>query len=131
AGGWKNAAHLTQAAGFGCAARIARDDVVVLASFRDRTVEAGEFHNGVNFAGVFRAPVVFLCRTIAPPADVPAVVERGVAYGVPAVLCDGGDARAVLDAVRAAAERARGGGGPTLIEARIERAGADAGGDAD
>lgn len=132
ASGWRNAAHLTHAAGFAWGARIAKDDVVALASFRADTIAEGEFHNGVNFAGVFKAPVVFLCRSFAPtggaeePASVP--VEHGVAYGVRAVVVDAGDAHAVAAAVREAVARARAGEGPTLVEARSAK---DADGDAD
>ena len=124
ASGWRNAAHLTHAAGFAWGARIASARAVALASFREQTIDAGEFHNAINFAGVFKAPVVFLCRSWEGAAEARGDVspaERGVAYGVRSVVCDAGDAGDVVGAVSAAVERARAGEGTTLIEARARK----------
>src|SRR5262249_7747161 len=55
-------AAIPQAVGLAWAARLRRDDTVALALFGDGATSTGDFHNGVNFAGVFRAPVVFVCR---------------------------------------------------------------------
>src|SRR5262249_1306092 len=109
ASGWKNAAHLTHAVGFAGASRVQPAAEagsaygVVLASFRATMMAAGEFHNALNFAGVFRAPVVFLCRSDAAVSDAPAV-ERAVAYGIRAASCDAADVHDVVAAVRVAVE---------------------------
>ncbi|MDB4994423.1 MAG: Branched-chain alpha-keto acid dehydrogenase, component, alpha subunit protein [Myxococcaceae bacterium] len=122
AGGTSNGAHLTHAAGLAWAAKIEKkNDVVALALFDATVADTGEFHNGLNFAGVFKAPAIFVCRSTVDaraPAGTP-LVERGVAYGMRAVACDGGDVAAVLVAVRDAIAHAAGGGGPTLIDAVI------------
>jgi TPP-dependent pyruvate/acetoin dehydrogenase alpha subunit len=121
AGGTSNGAHLTHAAGLAWAAKIAKNDAVALALFDATIVDTGEFHNGVNFAGVFKAPAIFVCRTASDPqapSGAP-LVERGVAYGIRAVGCDGGDVVAVLVAVRAAIAHAAGGGGPTLLDVQV------------
>lgn len=109
------ATRLPHAAGLAWAAR--KDGVVALCELGDGAVSDGDFHTGVNFAGVLRAPVVYLVRS---EAEQP-VASRGEGYGVPAVTVDGRDVVAVRDAVRDAASRARAGGGPTLVEARVKR----------
>ena len=124
AGGTSNGAHLTHAAGLAWAAKIEKNDVVALALFDATIADTGEFHNGLNFAGVFKAPAIFVCRSTmhgehaGAPAGTP-LIERGVAYGIRAVACDGGDVAAVLVAVRDAMAHAAAGGGPTLIDAVI------------
>lgn len=111
------AARLPHATGLAWAGR--NDGVVALCELGDGAVSDADFHVGLNFAAVMAAPVVFLVRTEDGPA--PSVWERGEGYGVPAVSIDGSDVLEVRDAVRDAAERARTGGGPTLIEARVRR----------
>jgi 2-oxoisovalerate dehydrogenase E1 component alpha subunit len=130
--------QLTQAVGFAWAARIRRDDVVVLAQFGEATTSSGDFHNAMNFAGVFRAPVVFFCRTRFAIPDggndawaggsdtdkqtaLDAIAEKAVAYGIEGVRCDGNDALAVYRATRDAVLRAQSGLGPTLVEAITHR----------
>jgi len=105
-------AHLPQAVGAAWAARIEKDDVATLALFGAEVVEGGDFHNALNFAGVFKTPVVFVCR--AKPAA--RIVDRAVAYGLASARVDGGDALAVLTVVEAALARAIRGKGPTLVE---------------
>jgi len=129
-----NGAHLTHAAGLAWGARIRRDDVVALALFDDRAVLAGEFHHGVNFAGVFKVPAVFVCAERADGEDGEGVDldAKGLAYGVPTARCDGADLLSVIRAVRDAVARAAAGEGPTMIAARVapragERAPAPAG----
>jgi len=115
--------QLTHAVGLAWAARIRRDDVVALAHFGERATSSGPFHNAMNFAGVFETPVVFLCRNTGWP-EAPeqetlteTFAEKGIAYGVPGVRCDGNDPLAVLRVVKHAIARAARGEGATLVEA--------------
>ncbi len=114
---------IARARGVAWGARLKKDDVAALVSFGEREVSSGEFHNALNFAGVFRAPVVLFCRNSGWAADRVAmsVESMGVAYGVPGVRCDGNDLFAVLRVTREAIARASLGEGPTLIEALISR----------
>jgi 2-oxoisovalerate dehydrogenase E1 component alpha subunit len=117
--------QITQATGFAWAAKIRREDLTCLVYFGDGSTSSNEFHNGLNFAGVFAAPVVFFCRNNGWAISVPVerqtasrtFAEKGVAYGVPGVRVDGNDLFAVIAATRRAVERAAAGKGPTLIEA--------------
>jgi pyruvate dehydrogenase E1 component alpha subunit len=121
--------QITQAAGFAWAARIKKEDAAVLVYFGDGATSSNDFHNGMNFAGVFKAPVVFFCRNNGWAISVPTerqtgsatFAEKGVAYGIPGVRVDGNDIFAVIQATRAAVERASRGEGPTLIEALTYR----------
>jgi pyruvate dehydrogenase E1 component alpha subunit len=96
---------------------------------RRRRHELVEFHNGLNFAGVFKTPDVFLCRNNGWAISVPVekqtgaqtFAQKGFAYGVPGVRVDGNDLLAVYKATRDAVDRARRGEGPTLIEALTYR----------
>ncbi|MBX3210011.1 MAG: hypothetical protein KF764_33585 [Labilithrix sp.] len=105
-------AHLPQAVGAAWAAKIRREDVAVLALFGAEVAAGGDFHNALNFAGVFKAPVVFVCRAAAGER----VVDRAVAYGLASARVDGGDALAVFAVVKAALARAVEGKGATLVE---------------
>jgi 2-oxoisovalerate dehydrogenase E1 component alpha subunit len=121
--------QITQGAGFAWAAKIKRDDLVALVYFGEGATSSNEFHNGLNFAGVFKTPNVFFCRNNGWAISVP--VERqtasetfagkGVAYGVPGVRCDGNDLFAVIKATRDAVAHAASGKGPVLIEALTYR----------
>jgi pyruvate dehydrogenase E1 component alpha subunit len=121
--------QITQAVGFAWAAKIAKKDEAVLVYFGDGATSSGEFHNGMNFAGVFKAPVVFLCRNNGWAISVPTerqtasetFAQKGEAYGVPGVRVDGNDIFAVIKVTRDAVERAARGEGPTLIEALTYR----------
>lgn len=112
--------HLTHAAGLAWAARLRKTTEVVLAFFNETAADAGDFHSAVNFAGVVKAPIVFVCKTDGTEAPAPDVEvhDKGVAYGVPSEEC-AGNAGAVFDRVGAAIARARAGEGPTLLEVRI------------
>jgi TPP-dependent pyruvate/acetoin dehydrogenase alpha subunit len=111
-------AHLPQAVGAAWAAKIARGGadraraIASIALFGAEVAESGDFHNALNFAGVFRAPAVFVCRS--KPGK--RIVDRAVAYGLANGQVDGSDALAVLTVVRAALTRASEGKGATLIE---------------
>jgi TPP-dependent pyruvate/acetoin dehydrogenase alpha subunit len=97
---------------------------VTLAYLDRETTSAEDFHAGLNFAGVFRVPAVFVCiNGGADAASVETVAEtiavKALAYGMSGVRVDGNDLFAVYAATAAAAARARGGGGATLIEAAL------------
>ena len=126
------ATQLPHAAGLAWAAKMRRDPVVVLAYLGEGATSAEDFHAGVNFAAVYRAPCVFLCENnqwaISTPASRQTASRtfaiKALAYGMPGVRVDGNDVLAVHATVREAAARARVGGGPTLIEAVTYRLGA-------
>ncbi|MCS6797188.1 MAG: thiamine pyrophosphate-dependent enzyme [Myxococcota bacterium] len=123
--------QITQAVGFGWAARLRRDPIAVGVYFGDGATSSNDFHTGMNFAGVFRAPVVFLLRNNRWAISVPVerqsasrtLADKGIAYGVRAVRCDGNDALATYAVVREAVERAARGEGPTLVEMLTYRLG--------
>jgi len=102
---------------------------IVLCFFGDGATGQGTFHEAVNMGAVWRLPVVYLCENnlyamSTPVAEVfrePEVAKRAAGYGIPGERVDGQDYFAVRDAVEAAAERARSGNGPTLIEALTYR----------
>jgi pyruvate dehydrogenase E1 component alpha subunit len=123
--------HVPHAAGAAWAARLRGDAVVALALFGDGATSAGDFHEGLNFAAVLRAPAVFVCQNNGYAISVPlhrqtasaSIAVKATAYGMPGLRIDGNDVLAVHAAVRAAADRARAGQGPTLIEAVTYRLG--------
>jgi pyruvate dehydrogenase E1 component alpha subunit/2-oxoisovalerate dehydrogenase E1 component alpha subunit len=114
------------------AARIKGDRTVIAAYLGDGATSEGDFHVAMNFAGVFKAPVVFICQNNHWAISVPtarqtaseSIAVKAVAYGFPGVKVDGNDAVAVYAAVKEAVERARTGGGPTLVECETYRIGA-------
>jgi pyruvate dehydrogenase E1 component alpha subunit len=122
--------HIPQAVGVAQAARLQRTDHVAMALFGEGAAATGDFHVGMNFAGVYRAPVVLVCRNRGSARSAPAsrravagrVADRGRSYGVPAVRVDGGDVLAVIQVAGEAVARARAGDGPTLIDAVIDSA---------
>jgi 2-oxoisovalerate dehydrogenase E1 component alpha subunit len=117
--------QITQAVGFSWAAKMKHDDLVALVYFGEGATSSSEFHNGLNFAGVFKTPTVFFCRNNGWAISVPAerqtasatFADKGIAYGIPSVRVDGNDVFAVLKVTRDAISRAAAGHGPTLIEA--------------
>ena len=121
--------QITQAVGFAWAARIKKDDLCTLAYFGEGATSSNEFHNGLNFAGVFKTPCVLFCRNngwaISVPTERQTASEtfaiKGEAYGIPGVRCDGNDVFAVVKVVRDAVARAARGDGPTLVEAMTYR----------
>src|SRR2546429_1951234 len=113
----------------GC--RLKHSDEVVLSTFGDGATSEGDWHEAMNFAGVFKSPVIFLCQNNYWAISVPlskqtagSIAERARGYGFPGIRIDGNDVLAVYAAVRAAAGRARQGEGPYLIEAVTYRMGA-------
>ena len=117
--------HVPHAVGLACAARFRREDSVVLCYFGDGASSEGICQEAMNFAGVFQAPIVFVCVNNQWAISIPrsrqtrakTLAHRAVAYGFPGVQVDGNDLLATLVATREAVERAREGRGPTLIEA--------------
>src|ERR1700716_1223305 len=124
--------QLPQAVGAAMAARIKGDRAVIAAYLGDGATSEGDFHVAMNFAGVFKAPVVFICQNNHWAISVPtarqtaseSIAVKAVAYGFPGVKVDGNDAVAVYAAVKEAVARARTGGGPTLVECDTYRIGA-------
>jgi 2-oxoisovalerate dehydrogenase E1 component alpha subunit len=119
--------QLAQASGVAWAMKMQRKPQVALAYLDAAETSSEDFHTGVNFAGVYRLPVVFVCVTdrtaddLAHETAAETMAVKALAYGVPGVRVDGDDVAAVVDATRAAADRARRGEGPTLIEAVVAR----------
>ncbi len=124
--------QLPQAVGAAMAAKIKGDRTVIAAYLGDGATSEGDFHVAMNFAGVFKAPVVFICQNNHWAISVPtskqtaseSIAIKAQAYGFPGVKVDGNDAVAVYEAVRAAVDRARSGGGPSLVECETYRIGA-------
>ncbi|WP_371555977.1 pyruvate dehydrogenase (acetyl-transferring) E1 component subunit alpha [Streptomyces longwoodensis] len=119
------ATQLPHAVGLAHAARLKGDDVVALAMVGDGGTSEGDFHEALNFAAVWQAPVVFLVQNngfaisvpLAKQTAAPSLAHKAVGYGMPGRLVDGNDAVAVLEVLTDAVRRARAGGGPTLVEA--------------
>ncbi len=123
------ATQLPHAAGLANAARIQGDDRVTVCWFGEATASRGDFHEGLNYAGIHDLPLVLVCENngyaISVPqtmqSAVPNVADRVSCYGFDGVIVDGNDLLAVYQATAAAVEKARAGGGPTLIEAKTYR----------
>jgi len=118
------ASHVPHAAGLAWGKKLRGENVVAMAFFGDGATSEGEFHEGVNLAAVMNAPAVFICNNnqwaISTPLEAQTRAEslaaKAVGYGIPGVTVDGLDVLAVYGAARDAVERARSGGGPTLVE---------------
>ncbi len=116
--------HIPHAVGAAWAAKYKQDKIAVLTTFGDGATSKGDFHEGLNFAGVFNLPVVFLCQNNQWAISVPVsrqtasktLAQKAIAYGFPGIQVDGNDVIAVYLAVKRALEAARQGKGPTLIE---------------
>jgi len=123
------ATQIPQAAGIAFAMRYKGTDQVVLTCFGEGSTAQGDFHEGLNWAGIHTLPVIFLCQNnqyaISSPLDkempVKNVADRAAAYGIPGVIVDGNDPLAVYAVTREAVARARRGEGATLIEAKTYR----------
>jgi pyruvate dehydrogenase E1 component alpha subunit len=132
------AGHIPHAVGFAWAAQLSGSDEVVACHFGDGATSEGDFHEGINFAGVFDAPTLFMCHNngwaISTPASEQTASEtyagKASAYGIDGVRVDGMDPLAVYAVTEAAATAARGPGRdewrprPTLIETTCYRYGA-------
>ncbi|HEX6131304.1 MAG TPA: thiamine pyrophosphate-dependent dehydrogenase E1 component subunit alpha [Actinomycetota bacterium] len=123
------ATQVPHAAGIAFAARARGEDAVVGCWFGDGATSEGDWHEGLNFAGIHRLPVVFVCENNHYAISVPQskqmavddVASRAAGYGFPGVVVDGNDVLACYAAMREAHERARRGDGPTLIECKTYR----------
>ncbi|HEV2356947.1 MAG TPA: thiamine pyrophosphate-dependent dehydrogenase E1 component subunit alpha [bacterium] len=123
------AASVPVAAGMALACRQRGEPRVVLTFFGDGATSTGAWHEGVNFAAVFRLPLVLVLENnqyaYSTPLDrqtaARAFVDKAVGYGIAGVAVDGNDLLAVYGAAKEAVDRAREGGGPTLIECRTMR----------
>ncbi len=124
------ATHIPHAAGFAWGMRLRGAQTCAIAYFGDGATSEGAFHEGANFAAVMQAPLVLLCNNnqwaISTPIEAQTaaatLADKAVGYGMPGVRVDGADVLAVYEATAEAVERARAGGGPTLIEAVTYRA---------
>src|SRR5207302_7657569 len=102
-----------------------KDPHCVLTFMGDGATSSNDFHTGLNFAGVYKSPVIFFCENNGWAISLPVskqtasktIAIKGEAYGMPGVRVDGNDVLAVWKAMRDARERAVRGDGPTLIEA--------------
>ncbi|MCD6289176.1 MAG: dehydrogenase [Anaerolineae bacterium] len=121
--------NIPVATGAALALKLQKKDSVVLCFFGEGAVNNGAFHEAVNMAAIWNLPVIYMCENnmyaMSVPwkkaSKLPDVADRVQAYGIPGVTVDGQDVVAVHKVVQEAAERARRGEGPTLIEAKTYR----------
>ncbi|MDP3064025.1 MAG: thiamine pyrophosphate-dependent dehydrogenase E1 component subunit alpha [Chloroflexota bacterium] len=122
-------AGITQAVGYALACKRLGEATVVLASFGDGATSSGEWHEALNFAGIHKLPVVFLCQNNGYAISVPLrkqmavqdIASRAAGYGFPGVTCDGTDLLESFSATAEAIVRARSEGKPTLVEFKLDR----------
>jgi pyruvate dehydrogenase E1 component alpha subunit len=120
------------AVGLAWAAKIRRESSVALAYFGDGATSQGDVHEAMNFASVFQVPCIFFCQNNQFAISMPrcrqsatkTLAQRAIGYGMPGIVVDGNDLLAVYAVTKEAAERARAGGGPAMIEALTYRLGA-------
>jgi pyruvate dehydrogenase E1 component alpha subunit len=118
------AAGLSVATGIALSIKMRKENRILLSYFGDGATNEGEWHESLNIASTWSLPVVFICDNNQYGMSMPAekvmnvrhVAERACAYGIPGVTVDASDPIAVYLAVKEAVERARSGGGPSLIE---------------
>ncbi|HEX6336338.1 MAG TPA: pyruvate dehydrogenase (acetyl-transferring) E1 component subunit alpha [Jiangellaceae bacterium] len=123
------ATHIPHAVGLAYAAKRRGEDTVAMVFVGDGGTSEGDFHEGLNFAAVYQAPVVFVIQNnrfaISVPLSMqtaaPALAYKGVGYGIRSEQVDGNDAAAVLAVLQHAVESARAGEGPFLVEAHTYR----------
>jgi pyruvate dehydrogenase E1 component alpha subunit len=119
------------AVGIAWAAKLRKEDRVVIVYFGDGATSTGDFHEAMNFASVLKAPVIFCCLNNGWAISVPCgkqtasqtFAQKALAYGMPTIQADGNDLFAMYKVTRDAADRARCGGGPSFIEAITYRLG--------
>ena len=116
--------QVPHAVGIALAGKMDKKNLVTLVTFGEGSSNQGDFHEGANFAAVHKLPVLFMCENNQYAISVPIskqvacekISDRAIGYGMPGVTVDGNDLLAVYQAVKEAADRARAGLGPTLIE---------------
>jgi acetoin:2,6-dichlorophenolindophenol oxidoreductase subunit alpha len=125
-------AHLPIACGAAWSAQYRGTDQVAVAFFGDGSVNIGAFHEALNFAAIWKLPVIFFCENnlwmeYTRTSDVTAVMnpaaDRAAAYGLESIIIDGNDADEVFEVTSQAIARARAGEGPSMIEAKTYRHG--------
>src|SRR4051795_4198913 len=124
------ATHVPHAAGLAWGEKLKGNSTVAIAYFGDGATSEGSFHEGANLAAVMQAPLILFCNNnqwaISTPLEAQTrsetLADKALGYGMPGVRVDGGDVLAVYESTREASECARGGGGPTFIEAVTYRA---------
>jgi pyruvate dehydrogenase E1 component alpha subunit len=112
------------AVGIAWAGKLKGEKIVSIVYFGDGATSKGDFHEAMNFAGVFKTPTIFFCQNNQYAISVPrslqtaskTIAQKAIAYGIDGVQVDGNDLFAVFAATKEAVEKARSGGGPTLIE---------------
>ncbi|MEX0651366.1 MAG: thiamine pyrophosphate-dependent dehydrogenase E1 component subunit alpha, partial [Actinomycetota bacterium] len=123
------ATQVPHAAGIAYAIKYRNEDAVVGCWFGDGATSEGDWHEGLNFAGIHKLPVIFVCENNHYAISVPQskqmavehVADRAAGYGFPGVVVDGNDVLACYEAMKHAHDRARAGEGPTLIECKTYR----------
>lgn len=118
------ATQTLHAAGLAYGIKYRKEDNVVITFFGDGATSEGDFHEALNFAGVFQLPVIFVCQNNQWAISIPrkkqthskTLAQKALAYGIPGIQVDGNDVLAVYVAAKEAEERARSGKGPTFIE---------------
>lgn len=123
--------QMLHAVGIGMAAKMRGEKTVALTYFGDGATSEGDFHEAMNFAGVYKTPTVFICQnnqyaistSRAKQTASDTIAQKALAYGFPGVLVDGNDLFAMYAVTKEAVARARAGEGPTLIEAYTYRLG--------
>jgi pyruvate dehydrogenase E1 component alpha subunit len=123
--------HMIHAVGISWAAKLRGERKVALTMFGDGATSEGDFHEAMNFAAVYQTPTVFLCQNNGYAISLPVheqtkaehISDKAIGYGMPGETIDGNDLLVVYERVLAAVNRARTGGGPTLIEAVTYRMG--------
>ncbi len=121
--------QMFHAVGISWASKMRKEQTVALTYFGDGATSEGDFHEAMNFAGVFKTPTVFICQNNQYAISTPrknqtaaeTIAQKAIAYGFPGVLVDGNDLFAMYAVTKEAVERARAGKGPTLIEAYTYR----------
>lgn len=118
------ASQLLHAVGLAWAAKYRRTDEVAMTFFGDGATSEGDFHEAINFASVYQTPTVFVCQNNQWAISIPrskqtrsrTLAQKALAYEMPGIQVDGNDVLAVYVAAKEAVDRARSGGGPTLME---------------
>ncbi|TFD92230.1 MULTISPECIES: thiamine pyrophosphate-dependent dehydrogenase E1 component subunit alpha [Jeotgalibacillus] len=116
--------QVPHAVGLALAGKMEKKDLVTFVTFGEGSSNQGDFHEGANFAGVHKLPVIFMCENNKYAISVPIekqlacenVSDRAIGYGMPGITVDGNDPLEVYKAVKEAADRGRRGEGPTLVE---------------